>query len=1484
MTFVPTQENETVGQLKESKTIAGAALDAWLLQVRQRGVTDPDFLRALTGKESVVEGLRVLDDLKDAATIAGIGIDVYGAISDLQQGDFGSAEELALNLVLEQIIREGLGEELENVVRRSIGLDIGPAVNLPIYDSLVRAVTGVAEGAIADIATNAVLELRDAIRESLIDQFGRLEGERIAGLNEGFADLNFKLAVTDFATFDDEKLPQLDFSEAVRLNIALFGAEVADQSYSTNGVLISFSTAGSDRAKFERLLEVRENWARIDLTIGESVSDFWNLGPFMQGFSQRFVTDIDSTEIRTLAVSAALDFISSNFATIENFVFARGYNSGLEIAGAPSNSLFLSAETGTTRGTAARDIILGGINILGGGESDLLIATQGVGAFIAGEDGDDIIIGSRLKDIIRGNDDDDTISGGGGGDEIYGGDDIDNLFGDAGIDNIYGDDGEDLIEGGSDGDFLYGGDMADEIYGGSRIDLGEDAGVDFIDGENGNDRLFGGGGGDTIEGGVGADQLFGNAEQLVLGGSSRDIDDGASDTLRGEAGFDRYYVNDGDIIEDSDGDGAVYFADILLTGGEPIAETPDACSNGEQDSQEDGARMWRGSEGETYRLSDGDLIVEYNGAEITIRNYNEESGDLRIELGREDPGDGGDCQPPESDPDGDGGDGSGGGSSSPDAFSSPLVLDLDGDGLELTFLKQSATFFDIDSDGIRERTSWVSADDGLLVLDRNGNGLIDSGQELFGYGETVSAGSRSPGDDVLGGFFDPEVVDISGPNDLELDFRSGFDVLSDLDTNNDLVIDANDVQFNELRIWRDLNQDGASQEEELFSLPEVGVLSISLEGQSVFLEDTGNLITDTSTYQTTDGQTREVSDVWFRFNQYDTRFDTPDDLDPLIAALPSLNGSGAIVPLHLAMAENSTLQTLVEEFSTLTLSELGRVPVLMDQILYEWAGASDIHFEFRGRYADARQVAVMEAFTDTPFAQWSGSDPRPQAGAVLGDQFSVIAQSFAARLIAQSNLGQELIPELSYQYNQFLILETNVDSSVVLQRLTDNLPSDAFDALAYLQAGVRLLDMIYLSFSDVAAAADAGAGYRATVEGILTSAGLNLTYGQLLGAQVGGDGEDQILTDSARDNGFLPDAPVVSGGRGDDEIVIGGGEQIALWGTGQGNDTIEIDPIVRTAIDFQPRVTIYMQNLDRSEVSFLLQDSDFNKELVIQIDATGETLTIENLGTVSGEAGQLIFADGTIVLFSELASILAEASANGGTGDDLVVQINNEFTLDGGAGDDLLIGISGDTEYTFDVGGGNDIIRDDNVGDNQISFGPNLLSSDVEFERAGIQESDLIIRIISTGETLTIQNQFLRETPVVSQFFFQSDFNELEAQDIANQFAEDDAGDNTVLGTGADETFDLDAGNDLIRGFNGSDTYRIGSQSFGQDTIDDGGRLGEDTVVFQANVLADFQIGQDNGDFIFTNTNNGDELVCSPESGPLFELVPASDMELNYGQ
>jgi hypothetical protein len=140
---------------------------------------------------------------------------------------------------------------------------------------------------------------------------------------------------------------------------------------------------------------------------------------------------------------------------------------------------------------------------------------------------------------------------------------------------------------------------------------------------------------------------------------------------------------------------------------------------------------------------------------------------------------------------------------------SPLILDLDGDGVELIDASQSWTYFDIDKDGFAEHTGWVSPDDGLLALDANANGEIDDVSELFG----------------AGGFADRwEIQDEIAAGNLP----SGFDELRALDENEDGVIDAQDSAFADIKVWRDLNSDGISQAGELQSLASLGIASFNL--------------------------------------------------------------------------------------------------------------------------------------------------------------------------------------------------------------------------------------------------------------------------------------------------------------------------------------------------------------------------------------------------------------------------------------------------------------------------------------------------------------------------------------------------------------------------------------------------------------------------------------------------------------------------------
>jgi hypothetical protein len=172
-------------------------------------------------------------------------------------------------------------------------------------------------------------------------------------------------------------------------------------------------------------------------------------------------------------------------------------------------------------------------------------------------------------------------------------------------------------------------------------------------------------------------------------------------------------------------------------------------------------------------------------------------------------------------------------------FTTPVVLDLNGDGIQTVNIADGVSF-DVNNDGFVERSAWVLNSDGLLVRDINGDGVINNGGELFGSGTVLPDGSKA---------------------------ADGYIAMRALDTNMDGLLDANDQAFGELKVWRDANGDGKTDAGELLSLNQLNVTSISLNATVGTEVNNGNILGLMGSYTTADGKTHTMGDVWFQVDE-----------------------------------------------------------------------------------------------------------------------------------------------------------------------------------------------------------------------------------------------------------------------------------------------------------------------------------------------------------------------------------------------------------------------------------------------------------------------------------------------------------------------------------------------------------------------------------------------------------------------------------------
>ena len=321
----------------------------------------------------------------------------------------------------------------------------------------------------------------------------------------------------------------------------------------------------------------------------------------------------------------------------------------------------------------------------------------------------------------------------------------------------------------------------------------------------------------------------------------------------------------------------------------------------------------------------------------------------------------------------------------------PLTLDLNGNGIETVPADPAnPILFDHEGNGIKTGTGWIAPSDGFLVMDRNGNGTIDDGTELFGDNTNLYDANGN----VTGKAAD------------------GFDALAQQDTNGDGVVDAQDAHFTDLRVWQDLNQDGVSQTDELKTLAELGIVSINVGNTSHSLTlPNGNQIADLGTYTRADGSsgtagsTTGMADVNLAADTFHRSFTDVIPTTPVTVNLPNMQGSGAVRDLleaaSLTTAAGATLATALGQYAAAGITR-NQQRAQLDTLLADWAataGLADVAsnaaahgYTFTTNLPPEWQqkLAILETFIGRTFYKMPW-EVGPDQGGVLGMKVGVDA-------------------------------------------------------------------------------------------------------------------------------------------------------------------------------------------------------------------------------------------------------------------------------------------------------------------------------------------------------------------------------------------------------------------------------------------------------------------------------------------------------------
>lgn len=722
----------------------------------------------------------------------------------------------------------------------------------------------------------------------------------------------------------------------------------------------------------------------------------------------------------------------------------------------------------------------------------------------------------------------------------------------------------------------------------------------------------------------------------------------------------------------------------------------------------------------------------------------------------------------------------------------PIILDLDGDGIETTAIDDVDTCFDHDKNGFAELTTWAAEDDGVLAIDKNGNGTIDDGNEIFGDNYELSGGGTA---------------------------ADGFEALADLDTNSDGKIDSSDNDFSDLRI---VKGDGT-----ILTMAQAGIQSLNLTHTDTGTVDgNGNTQVSLGSYTKTDQSTHDMGDYLLQVNPMLSVQTEELTVPPNIEALPDAYYGGNVYTLHQAMVRDTSgsLKTLIQNYVAET--DVASREAMLNNIIFEWTGTDGINPTSRGLNIDARELASIEKLMADDFYSTydQSANPNLEASNYLKQVFRNIKDFVNAQLLSQSHYSD--LSDLAtpvYDVNDNLI---GFDLSPVITELEDRI---AIDAVAGKEDVVEFAKIIkglgLATISNLQGYADNFAGLYPELGWQIDKINKKVVNGTT--------GNDNIET-AAQDDAIWLDAgdDIASGKRGDD-VIYGGA----------GNDTIagcSGEDLLYGEGDNDLIYGNYGSDTIKGGAGNDSMEGDVDNDLLYGGDGADYIEGNEGDDTIYGDDGNdTIKGEGhrdDDTLYGDVAyEGQGKDIVYGGLGDDSIDGYGGDDTLYGNEGNDTLIGnIEDDILYGNE---GNDSINGGSgldslyggVGDDIYVVNDN--SDDVIIENLD-EGTDTVQAGVSVTLLNNVENLTLTGTSAID-----GTGNALANVITGNSRI------NVIDGAAGNDTIsDILGGNDTIFGGLGDDQINVGNDSilgyYGDKVVN--GDDGNDTITavsYDANTL-----------------------------------------------